>query len=349
MIVRHLDSDCQWNSLDISFGDNQVTAHPSDGESGLFIVPGLVDIHCHGFDGLDVMDGTGAEIGSKLRELGIEWYCPTTVTASWKDIRVALEPLVKRFAGFAGVHLEGPFVNKSKAGAQPSEQIRSFTFDELQSELGQLAGLIKIVTLAPELLGALELITQLTENGIRVSAGHTDADFATLSKAKNHGFSQMTHFYNAMRPFIHRDPGCVGFGLLELIDCEVIYDRHHVSREAVALLWKCRGPKQMLAVSDGTKLSGAKDGTEATMWGHRVVKQEGCVRLANGALAGSCITLADAFQNLWQDLGPEAAIMSCSINPRRALGLPEPEMWLVVDSQGRTQSIHAGKLSLAGS
>ena len=349
MIVRYLDSNSEWTNLEITISGNQITARRSNAESELHLVPGLVDIHCHGYSGLDVMEGRGAEIGAKLRQLGIEWYCPTTITSSWQDIRSALQSLKNGFPGFAGVHLEGPFVNKAKVGAQPSDHIRPFTLDELKTELGELLSLLKIVTLAPELPGAIELITKLTNNGIRVSAGHTDADYDTLFEAKKRGLSQMTHFYNAMRPFTHRDPACVGFGLLEFIDCEVIYDRHHVSREAVELLWKCRGPNEMLGISDGTKLSGVKDGTEATMWGHSVTKQGGCVRLANGTLTGSCITLADAFKNLWQDLGPEAAVMSCSVNPRRALGLPEPEMWLVVDSQGRTQSIHAGKLSLAGS
>jgi N-acetylglucosamine-6-phosphate deacetylase len=312
-----------------------------------YLVPGLVDIHCHGYAGLDVMAGEGATMLPLLRELGIEWACPTTVTASWQEIRQALAPLAARPQGFAGVHLEGPFLNPSKAGAQPAGAIRPFDFQEIRRELGDLLPLVSIVTLAPELSGATELIESLTGAGIRVSAGHTDATYEQMASAHRAGLAQMTHFYNAMRPFAHRDPGCVGYGLNQPIECEVIYDRHHVAKPAMEILWRCRGPNQVLGISDGTMLSGLPDGTRTEMWGQEVVKQGGCIRLANGTLAGSAATLADVFANLWQDVSPEAAIHACSLNPRRALRLPAPELWAKVGPDGRIVGAVEGKLPLA--
>ncbi|MGI8924659.1 MAG: N-acetylglucosamine-6-phosphate deacetylase [Fimbriimonadales bacterium] len=313
------------------------------------LVPGLVDIHCHGVDGFDVMGGEAREVGDALRSRGIEWYCLTTVTASWEDIRRALEAIGAGFPGFAGVHLEGPFINPKRAGAQPEQHVSAPDCDLLERQIGEHLSLLKIVTLAPEMQGALPLVRELVSRGIIVSAGHTDATFAQMEDGFANGVTNLTHFYNAMRPFSHRDPGAVGYGLTRSANCELIYDSVHVSKEAAELLLLCRGPFEVIGISDGTMLSGKSDGAKARMWGHDVEKIDACARLADGTLAGSAATLLDVFTNLWQDFGPETAIMACSENPRRLLGLAEPEMWLRVAADGQVTDILEGKLSRVGS
>ncbi|MBA3724902.1 MAG: amidohydrolase family protein [Armatimonadetes bacterium] len=316
---------------------------------GDVLVPGLVDVHCHGVDGFDVMRGEARKIGTALRARGVEWFCPTTVTASWEDIRKALEAIGAGFPGFAGVHLEGPFINPKRPGAQSEQHISAPAFDLLEQQMGERLSLLKIVTLAPEILGALHLVRELVKRGIVVSAGHSDATFGQMAEGFANGVTNLTHFYNAMRPFSHRDPGAVGYGLTRRANCELIYDRAHVAKEAAELLLRCRGPFEVIGISDGTMLSGMPDGAKVRMWGLDAERIDGCARLAEGTLAGSASTLVDVFTNLWQDFGPETAIMACSENPRRLLGLPEPEMWLRVASDGQVTDILEGKLSRVGS
>lgn len=322
---RFVDGDFDRNASRFT-GDSA----PS-GPAELYLVPGLIDSHCHGVGGLDVMAGEAPKISQRLRECGVEYFCPTTVTAPWEQLRFALQACDPTLKGFAGVHLEGPFVSPDMAGAQPREHILPPSVRALEEELGDLLSRVKIVTLAPELAGAQEVIEYLRSRGILVSAGHTDATHKTLSESR---ISRMTHFYNAMRAFHHREPGCVGYGLLGDPELELIYDGVHVSEHAAALLLRSRGTDRLIAVSDGTSLSGLPDGSVAELWGHKVTKRSGSVRLEDGTLAGSAATLADVFRRLWQDFGPEVAVKSASENPRRSLGLPGPRLWMIVSREG---------------
>lgn len=294
-------------------------------------VPGLVDIHVHGVDGLDVMRGDGDLVVARLRSLGVEWCCPTTVSAPPEQIQQALRGIHPESPGFAGVHLEGPFLNPQKAGAQPAEALSKPSVDAYLALVGEFEPLIRIVTLAPELEGSADLIAYLRTRNVLVSAGHTDATYDALEAAKP---DHLTHFYNRMSPLSHREAGAVGYGLLSGVRCELIYDRAHVGREAAEILLRSKGQGEILGISDGTAASGKPDGWTGTMWGHGVTKSEGCVRLVDGTLAGSAATLADVFRNLWQDFGPETAIEACSEAPRSALGLPEPRMHLLVEDDG---------------
>lgn len=300
---------------------------------GLTLVPGLVDTHVHGIMGLDVMEGASHEIGVKLREIGVEWFCPTTVSSLWEQIeRIVVE--ASHAFGSIGVHLEGPMLNPDRCGAQPREHIYPIRFEQVEPILKD----IRIITLAPEVEGASRLCEALTKKQVRISAGHSNASFDVLRLTQ--GIASMTHFYNAMSPLTHREPGCVGFGLLSDVDVEIIYDRVHVTKEAVEILLRCKTIDKILAVSDGTKLSGTPEGTTAAMWGHQATNSSGSARLQDGTLAGSSSTLVDVFTNLWQDFGPEVAIMACSMNPRRVFGITgEPQMWLLVDEAGAIQQV----------
>ena len=295
-------------------------------------VPGLVDIHVHGVRGLDVMSGETNHIVAELRSLGIEWCCPTTVTDSSDSIQKALSAIDPSTPGFAGVHLEGPFISRQHPGAQPSRHIRdNASVSSYLDLLGEFESLIRIVTLAPEVDGARQLIGHLGKEGKIASAGHTDATYALLNETEH--LSHVTHCFNAMRPFHHREPGTVGYALLSDSYCELIYDRVHVDRAAAELLLKLKLDK-VIAISDGTAAAEMADGWESNLWGQEVQLREGSLRLKDGTLAGSAVTLAGVFKCLWQDFGPKVAVSACSVNPRRALGLPEPAMWLEVDDDG---------------
>ncbi len=321
----------------------QIEASQSVSEP-MYLVPGLVDAHCHGAFGLDVMRGESRQIGKTLRQHGVEWFCPTTVTASWDSLETVLNGIQIGEDGIAGVHLEGPFINPKKIGAQPKEFACGPSWEQFQSHLKQHLNKIKIVTLAPELGGADEVVRMLHQNGIIASIGHSDAGFECLERFRGFGLNRMTHFYNAMSGFHHRGAGCVGFGLLRAPRCELIYDRVHVSREAAELLFRSVGIENVIGISDGTAMSGIPDGQPREMWGRQVVNKNGTPRLADGSLCGSGATLLMVFQNLWNDFGPEAAIKACSQNPRAELGLPEPDLFLLVDSQARLLELRSGNL-----
>ncbi len=313
-----------------------------------YLVPGFVDIHCHGYSGLDVMEGHTELLVSRLRRLGVEWVFPTTVTSDFGNLRSALASVERgeSLPGFAGFHLEGPYLSPARAGAQRGEAMRVPCVEEFEEELGGFINQVRIVTLAPELSGAREFISHLVQRGIVVSAGHTDADYATLKEAYGWGLKGMTHFYNAMRPFHHREPGCVGFGLTHPVYLEVIYDRVHVSREALQIVYAVGGSSRVVAISDGTKLGGTAEGTRGEMWGFEVVRSGGAIRFSDGRLAGSAVTIADVFRCLWEDFEGErhVAVMACCVNPRKWLGLPAPRMWLVVSEEGAVREIYEGAL-----
>jgi N-acetylglucosamine-6-phosphate deacetylase len=337
----------QWLIVDADFEGATVSAvGEGRDESTPTLVPGLVDIHCHGAEGHDVNEGGAVEAIAALRKRGVEWVCPTTVAAPLDRLREIVEEIPPETPGFAGFHLEGPFLSPSYPGAQPEMYLRMPSVQEFDHALGGVLPKIRIVTLAPELPGAEELIRFLFRRGIIVSAGHTDADKEVMQSAASAGLRHITHLFNAMRPFHHRDPGIVGFGLTSTIVCELIYDRVHVSRLAASLVFIAKRLADVIAVSDGTALSGMPSGTVRQLWGHEVRVEARSARLADGRLCGSVATMPEVFQALWQDFPefPERAVAACSLNPRRALGLPPAEMWLLVGREGAIEEVVAGNL-----
>lgn len=346
MNANLLDRD-GWFVVEADFDAGVVTTVAAGRDESLpTLVPGLVDLHCHGVAGYDVNEGGAVEAIAKLRSLGVEWVCPTTVAAPLERIREIVEEVPPETPGFAGFHLEGPYLSPAYAGAQPKEWLLLPSVEEFISVLGDLLPKVRILTLAPELPGAEPLIRFLYQNGVVVSAGHTDADKRAMEVAVSAGLRHITHMFNAMRPFHHRDPGIVGFGLTSTVTCELIYDRSHVSRLAASLLFAAKRPSDIVAVSDGTALSGSPNGTVGRLWGQEVRVEGGAARLADGRLCGSVATLPEVFQALWQDFRdcPERAVAACSLNPRRALGLPQPEMWVVVSSDGTIADVRDGNL-----
>jgi N-acetylglucosamine-6-phosphate deacetylase len=299
------------------------------------LVPGFVDIHVHGGFGLDFMSGSKADIiawASKLEKLGYEAFLPTTVTAPPDAILKALANLPEH-PMILGFHLEGPFISPKFPGAQPQQFIaqppdRPGAWDAILDDPR-----LRVVTLAPEQPHALELTTRLMKRGVIVSMGHTNATYEEARRGFEFGAAHTTHTYNAMRGLHHREAGTVGYALSnDGLTCELIYDRHHVCKEAAALLLKCKPADRVIAVSDGTMAVGLPPGQIVNMWDIPVVVGKGQVRLQDGTLAGSAISLLDAFRNLNEDFGAETAIRCCCLNPRRALRMPaNPSVYLELD------------------
>ncbi len=283
-----------------------ITGQPVDAPAGdaPLVLPGFVDLHVHGGGGHDVMDGANdpdavAELARCHARHGTTALLATTMTAPMDEIRaalVALAPHVRqRPAGSArilGVHLEGPYISPGRLGAQP-DFARALTLAEVH-ELHALAPLVTI-TLAPEVDGHLDLIAALREAGHRVQLGHSNARYEDGVAALRCGAVSFTHLFNAMSALHHREPGLVGAALAHAEHAEIIPDLLHVHPGAIHAAR--RAIPGLYCVSDATAATGMPDG-DYRLGRHTVRKCEGGVRLADGTLAGSALTLDQALRNL---------------------------------------------------
>jgi N-acetylglucosamine-6-phosphate deacetylase len=278
-------------------------------------------------------------LSERLEAEGYEGWLPTTITATAADVKAALARLPSH-RSIWGFHLEGPFISPVFPGAQPPEAIIDVPTGASEWDAVLDDDRLKLITLAPERPNATSLIHRLASRGVTVSLGHSNATYAEAMAGHQAGLRHTTHTFNAMRALHHREAGCVGFALLNNdVTCELIYDRLHVSPAAAAVLLKAKPETGVVAVSDCTKAKGLPPGSQVDMWGHAGVVGEGDVRLAGtNTLAGSAITLRDAFANLWADFGPEVAVRTCTINPRLRLGaMQAPRLHLLWSSEGRLQ------------
>ncbi len=201
---------------------------------------------------------------------------------------------------------------------------------------------MKIVTLAPEVPGALELISKLRSMRKIASMGHSDATFEEARRGFEFGATHATHTFNAMRGFHHREAGLAGYVLTNPdIVAELIYDRLHVCSDAARLLLRSRNIDGVVAVSDSTMATGLAPGTEIDMWGLHATVGRGDVRLKDGTLAGSAITLLDAFKRLAEDFGVETAVHLCCLNPRDVLKVMNPpRVWVELDDKFELITVH---------
>ncbi len=290
-------------------------------------IPGLVDLQVNGYGGIDLLHATADEVarlGSELARTGVLWYQPTLVTAPAELVRLALASIGEAVgapgARILGAHLEGPFLSPARAGAHPVEWLRAPDLDVLASLL--LAGCpVTTMTIAPELDRAAEAIDALLARGITVSLGHTDAAAPFAHAAFDQGARTVTHLFNAMRPFGHRDPGVAGAALSrEDVIVQIIADGVHVAPEAILVAWRAaRG--RLALVSDAIAAAGCGDG--AWQLGTVDVTVEGGVsRRADGALAGAVRPLAWGLRTLVELGVPIAeAVDAVTRVPARVLGL----------------------------
>ena len=264
------------------------------------ILPGFIDLHCHGGNGFDTMEGLESivELSKYHLENGTTTFFPTTVTASYNDTFKALNGLNdyinrnKFQINIEGIHLEGPFINPKKLGAQPPfTQIPNLDF--IKNLLKQAP--IKIMTLAPEIDGGLDLIERLIELDIKPQIGHTLASTDICNLSINKGVESFTHLYNAMSGFDHREPGAVASAFANLNYSEIICDLIHVHPYMIKLAYK--NIKDLYVITDCISASGMKDG-EYNLGVNRVFKKGNIVKLNNKTLGGSILTMQQAFKNL---------------------------------------------------
>lgn len=297
------------------------------------VLPGFIDEHIHGAAGSDAMDGNVKALetiaGSVAGE-GTTAFLATTMTQSPENISNALaavkqyrENNMKTGAEILGVHLEGPFINVAKAGAQPHEYIAAPSVEKFD-EYNEISGnCIKIVTLAPECEGGYELIGHLASIGVNASVGHTCATYAQTEKALQAGAKQITHTYNAQSPFGHREVGVVGSALLfDGYACEIICDCIHVSVPALKLLVKNKPHEKVVCITDAMRAKNMGD-CVSELGGQTVYVKGGEARLADGTLAGSVLTMNNAVKNMVERVGVtlcEAADFA-SANPAKNLGV----------------------------
>ncbi|WP_339234414.1 N-acetylglucosamine-6-phosphate deacetylase [Bacillus sp. FSL K6-1012] len=291
------------------------------GPKDAVLLPGMIDIHIHGGYGADTMDASFSALdamSSRLPEEGTTSFLATTITQEHGQISQALvnardwksaEESSSLGAELIGIHLEGPFVSPKRAGAQPKEWIRPSDlalFKKWQQEAG---GLIKIVTLAPEEDQQFELIRYLKDESIIASMGHTDADSALLLEAFEAGASHMTHLYNAMSPFHHREPGVIGTALAhEGYVTELIADGIHSHPLAAKLAFLAKGSSKLILITDSMRAKGLKDGVYE-FGGQSVTVKGKTALLPDGTLAGSILKMNEgarhmrAFTNCsWTDI-----------------------------------------------
>jgi len=294
-------------------------------------VPGFVDLQVNGFAGVDFCSADAAayrRAGEALLEGGVTAFQPTIITAPEEDLVAAMREVPVGGMGprVLGAHLEGPFVSGEALGVHPASARRDPDLALLQRLLD--AGPVSQMTLAPELPGGLELIDALRERGILVSIGHSNATAAEAHQAFDRGARTVTHLFNAMRPFGHRDPGIAGVALArEDVFVQLILDGHHVADEVAQVVWRAAAGRVAL-VTDAVAATGVGDG-DYRLGIVDVEVRDGVARRADGVLAGSVLTMLEAVRNLHALGAPLAkAVAAASSVPARiagsALGLLEP-------------------------
>jgi N-acetylglucosamine-6-phosphate deacetylase len=280
---------------------------------GSWLLPGFIDIHVHGGNGADFMNADSAsfdQIASFHLSQGTTSLLATTMTAPQEHITQVLQAISDyqqhrmRYAQVIGVHLEGPFLSPKRSGAQHPAYMVFPQLDWMKDWQQQYPGIVQMVTLAPELPGGLELITWLSKQGIVPACGHSDASYSDMQQAIDAGLKHVVHAFNAMSPLHHREPGVVGALLTNAkLSAEIIADGHHVHPAVIDLLVKLKSPDRLILISDAIAAAGMPDG-DYQLGGLDVKVEQGVARLKERShLAGSVITMLDAFRYIINTVG----------------------------------------------
>jgi N-acetylglucosamine-6-phosphate deacetylase len=298
------------------------------------VIPGMIDVHIHGVNGADTMDATTEALDKMTEALpkeGTTSFLATTMTESRENIEKALDNTgnyidYHQEAGKAeilGIHLEGPFISSGKAGAQPLQHISEPCVETFESWQKTSRYHIKLVTLAPEMDKEHILIQHLKQQGVVASAGHSNASYDEMGEAIDKGVSHVTHLFNQMSGFHHREPGIVGaaFNRGELM-VELIADGIHVRPEAVDIAFQQITEDRMILITDSMRAKCLKNG-QYDLGGQMVTVKDGMALLDEDTLAGSVLEMKSAFKNIQQFTGCsiEEAIKITSENPAKQLGV----------------------------
>ena len=300
---------------------------------GLYVAPGMIDVHTHGRNGSDTMYATFKDLNNiSVSELktGVTSFLPTTMTMPSVDIKKAIAAGYDNKdkvegAKILGMHLEGPFFSVKYKGAQPEECMIAPTVENYLSFAGDHPDFVKKISLAPEIEGAVDLIKYLREQNVVVSMGHTDATYEEAVKAIEAGATSGTHTYNAMTPLKHREPVVVGAVMLhDEVYAELILDGIHVSFPAAKILSKMKGADKLILITDSLEAAMLPDGTYE-LGNQKVYVKDGQARLKSGNLAGSTANLNQCVRNAYKhlDLPLYEAIGYATKNPADHLGLKD--------------------------
>ncbi len=327
----------------ISFVGSDKDAMPEPGSqlvdaTGQIVMPGFIDTHFHGSGGDDVMTN-GAEgirrISRALLRFGTTGYLVTTIAAKHSELMRAVEDTIaaepakesdEPAAEILGLHIEGPYINLKFKGAQPVAGIRDPNFDECRELFAAAKGRIKIMTMAPELPGGMELIRFLKANGVEASLGHSDADYDTALAAIDAGATRATHLYNAMSGVHHRKPGLASACLNEPgIQAELICDGVHVHPRMAQLAWRAKGRDGLTLITDATAAQGVGDGV-FTLGDFQIeVRGPLCTLMDGVTIAGSVLTMNAAVGNAinFTGMGLIDAAHTASLAPARVCGVAD--------------------------
>lgn len=300
---------------------------------GLWVTPGQIDLHCHGFNGLSASHGKYTEIQEMSRALlktGVTAWLPTIMTLPWPKmtdcfaaIRWAKSDSLKpgwRGAQVLGCHAEGPFINPRRKGAQDERYILPPNIEKLSP----WKDVVRLLTVAPEVEGALDFIREARALGITLSMGHTDATYAQAMAGIEAGVTHATHLFNAMPPLNHREPGAVGAALEDnRVYCEVIADTFHISPALYPMLTKLAA-RRLVLITDSIEVAGLPDG-EYDQMGQRVIVEGIHCRYPDGTIAGSCLTMNKALRNFAKgsELTSWQIVNLATLQPARAIGIDD--------------------------
>lgn len=301
--------------------------------SGLTLLPGFIESHAHGAVGF-LCSNEGSDLQAILdfeASEGVTTWALTHHTMAVDEFEArlpeALELIANRKTGakIGGIHAEGPFINVSKKGAMNEKRIAAPSVEIFDRMYDACNGQMKIMTIAPEMDGAIDVIKRAVSKGVQVSAGHTDATYDQMMRAIDAGVTRMTHTFNACRVFSHREPGVLGAALTDKrVTCEVICDFGHLHPAAVNLLYQIKGSSNFCAISDSEFAAGLKEEGKIVLDGvaRYIDHKAGVCRLEDGTICGSASSLYRGFKNL-VSLGIPLWEVSemCSANPAKALGI----------------------------
>lgn len=342
----------------------QGSAHSGFAFQGHYIVPGFVDVHVHGVDGVDTLDSADAVsvIAGRLPRYGVTAFCPTSVACSpaalsqmLSGVRAARATPSPAAARVLSAHLESNFISPEYCGAQPARCLRGarlalegwaggaeqagragrageaggeekteFDGADILREIERAIPDVGIVTLASEIDGGIDLVRWLSDRGCRVSLGHSGATYDEALAAIAAGATQATHLFNRMPPLDHRSPGLAGAVLqAEEVAAEIICDGVHVHPAVVRAAVAAKRPTRVMAISDGTSVSGLPEGSRGRLGGFEITASDKGAYLGDGTLAGSVLTMNGAFRTIVEQmhLSLVEAAMMCATTPARELGL----------------------------
>ena len=301
---------------------------------GDYLVPGFIDLHIHGGGGDDFSNDGGRKllrIVKYLAGFGTTAVLPTIATSSRESLEKIVQFISSVYTGnkmggrVLGVNLEGPYLSIGKRGAQPLRFIRAPDLYEVEKLLDTSGGAVKIMTLAPELEGAFDLIRLLKQYGVIAAAGHTTADYETMKKAIKVGISYATHIFNSYPPFHHRHPGAIG-AILESnqVNTEILCDGIHLSPVLIRLLFRVKPIDRLLLVTDAIEVMGRRI-KSFTMGGRRVTVDSAGARMADGTLVGSMLPMNQALSNVvkFTGLPLSDALVLATANPARLLKIED--------------------------